>query len=187
MAIVTNSRISIISTGLLLLGEKPLTALNDNRYGATVGVGLFDLLFEDEIQSNTWRFAHTKKSLSRLVAEPLNQYKYSFLIPPDCLVPSHVWPRADYEIFGRHLWTNQSAVDLDYRFKPEIAEVPAYFALLLSYRLAYNMVNPVTEGAASKVEIMKRLYDVQRARAQFADAQGRPSKPIQDNPFTDVR
>lgn len=187
MSIVTNTQISIISTGLVLLGEKPLTSLTDNRYGATVGAQLFDLLYEDELQSNPWRFSHKKKSLTRLVAEPLNQYKYAFLLPPDCLIPSHVWPKADYEIFGNHLWTDQAAVDLDYRFKPEITAVPAYFALLLSYRLAANMVNPVTEGSAAKVEIMTKQYNVQRVRAQYADAQGRPSKPIQDNPFTQVR
>lgn len=186
-SIVTNTQISIISTSLILLGEKPLSSLNDNRYGATVGVGLFDLLFEDEVQSNPWRFAHKKKALSRLVNEPLNQFKYSFLLPADCLVPSHVWPRAVYEIFGNQLWTDQTAVDLDYRFKPEITSVPAYFALLLSYRLAFNMVNPITEGSAAKVEVMRILYNTQRARAQYADAQGRPSTPVQDNPFVDVR
>lgn len=187
MSIETLTKIRIISKALVLLGEKVCTSLSDPRYGVTVGAELFELYYEEEITSNPWRFATTKRALSRLVSTPQNQYRYAFQLPPDMLVPDHVWPRTDYEIFGTELHTDQPSVDLTYRFKPNVSAWPAYFSMLMVYRLAKDMVNPVTEGSAAKVQIMEGKYNLQRSRSQFADAQGRPAKPIQDNPFTDVR
>lgn len=187
MSIETQNKIRIISKALVLLGEKPCGSLSEPRYGVTVGAELFELYYEEEITSNPWRFATTKRALSRLNDVPLNQYKYAFQLPPDMLVPDHVWPRADYEIFGTQLHTDQPEVALTYRFKPNVTQWPAYFSMLMVYRLAKDMVNPVTEGSAAKVQIMEGKYNLQRGRSQYADAQGRPPKPIQDNPFVDVR
>lgn len=187
MSIETQSQIAILSKALILIGEKPLTSLSDPRYGATVGANLFEMYHEEEIQSNPWRFVTKKAALSRLVDEPVNQFKYVFQLPTDCLIPSHVWPKAQYEIFGTHIYTDQPAIDLDYRFKPNVSAWPAYFALLMTYKLAKDMVSPITEGSTAKVEIMERKYNVQRGRALYADAQGRPATPVQDNPFVDVR
>jgi hypothetical protein len=187
VAIESHSKISIISKALILLGEQPLNSLSDDRYGATVGANLFEIHFENELQGNPWRFASKKKALSRLNLEPLNQYRYVFQLPSDCLIVSHVYPRTDYEIFGAHLYANQSSVDLDYRFKPEVSALPSYFALYLAYALAKDMVNPITEGAATKVQVFTGKYNQQRSVALYADAQARPSKPIQDNPFVQVR
>lgn len=186
-SIETQTKIGVISRALILLGEKPCTSLSEQRYGVTVGGNLFELYYEDEITSNPWRFATKKRALSRLVDVPLNQFKYAFQLPPDMLVPSHVYPKGLYELFGDHLYTDQSEVELDYRFKPEVSKWPAYFALLMVYKLAKDMVNPVTEGSIAKVQIMESKYNIQRGRAQYADAQGRPATPVQDNPFTDVR
>lgn len=185
--IQTNSKIGLISNALILCGEKPLNSLSDNRYGATVGSGLFEALYESELQSNRWRFACTKRALNRLSDTPLNEWLYSYQLPSNMLLPIGVFPpRASYEIYADHLCTDQTSVDFEYMFKPEISEVPAYFALLLTYCLAKDMVKPITESD-NAVQIMTAKYNVQRGRAMFADAQGRPNRPLVDSPFTDVR
>lgn len=186
-AIETQSKLKLISNALVLLGENPAQSLTDDRYGVKVGVNLFEMLYENEIQTNSWRFATKKASLTQLVDVPVNQYRRAFQIPVDCLIPSHVWPRADYEIYGDRIYTDQSAVDLDYRYKPDVNRCPAYFALYFTYVLAHNMVNPVTEGSAAKIEQFGGFRNRQRDAALYADAQGRPSKPVQDSPFIDVR
>lgn len=186
MSIVTSTKIELISNALVLLGEKPLTSLDENRYGATVGAALFEHIYENELQSHPWRFSMKKASLSRLVAEPLNQYQYTFQMPVDCLLPRFVYPRTGYEIYGQHLYANQTSIDLDYQFKPGIDKIPAYFAMLMHYALARDMAEPIKEKQAS-IETFARKYILQRDRAQYADSQGRPASPIQHNPFTDVR
>lgn len=182
----TYAKIDLISKALILIGEQPLTSLSDNRYGATVGSNLFDLIFETELQSNRWRFACNKKSLSRLVATPLNEWQFAYQLPTDMLLPLGTFPRSNYEIYADRIYTNESVVELEYMFKPDLSKIPAYFNLLMTYALARVMVKPITESDTA-VQIMDKLYNVQRARAQYADAQGRPNKPVYDNPFTDGR
>lgn len=186
-AIVANSKIDLISKALVLCGEKPLTSLSDDRYGATVGSAMFDLLYENELQSNLWRFATTKDSLSQLVAAPLNKWQYAYQLPSDMLLPIGMYPiDLNYEIYAKHLYTDRSTVEMDYLFKPDVTEVPAYFATLMTFALAQHFIKPITESDTA-VEIMTAKYDKQRNIALWADAQGRPAKPVQHSPFTDNR
>jgi hypothetical protein len=187
MAIETNSKIDLISKGLILCGEAPLTSLSDNRYGATVGANLFENIYENELQSNRWRFAMNKKALSRLVSAPLNQWAYAYQLPSDMLLPVGVFPPdLSYEIYADHLYSDRTSVELDYMFKPEVTDCPAYFTKLLTYALAKDMIKSITESDDA-VQIMTKKYDMQRNVAMFADAQGRPAKPAFHSPFTDVR
>lgn len=185
-AIETQTKIKIISDALILVGEKPLQSLSDDRYGATVGSNLFERTYENELQSNPWRFSMKKAALSRLVVTPLNQYAYAYQIPADCLLVRHVYPRTYYEIFGDRIYTDATSVELDYQFKPDITAVPAYFSTLMVYALARDMVKPITESDTG-VKTFAAKYVMQRDRAMYADAQARPATPIQDSPFTDFR
>jgi len=187
MAIVTNSKIDLISDALILCGEKPLTSLSDNRYGATVGSNLFEIIYENELQSNRWRFACTKKALSRLVAAPLNQWSYAYQLPSDMLLPIGVYPPdLQYEIYADHLYSDRTSIELDYMFKPEVTDCPAYFTKLIVYALAKDMIKAITESD-NAVQIMTQKYNMQKGIAMYADAQGRPAKPVFDSPYTDVR
>lgn len=185
-SIETASKISIISKALVLCGETPLTSLSDPRYGATVGNQLFELFYEEEVQSGSWRFAHKKRALSRLTDTPLNQWQFIYQLPTDMLLPRGVYPSQPYEIYGDHLYTNATTVDLEYLFKPEISDLPAYFAMLMVYKLTANFIKPITESDMAWQAAVK-MYDRQRARAMYADAQGRPATRIVDSPFTDIR
>jgi hypothetical protein len=187
VAIETNSKIDLISKALILAGEKPLTSLNDNRYGATVGSNLFEIIYENELQAGRWRFAMNKKALSQLVATPLNQWAYAYQLPSDMLLPIGVYPvDLRYEIYADKLYSDRTSVELDYMFKPNITDCPAYFAKLMTYALAKDMIKAITESDVA-VEIMTKKYDQQRSIALYADAQGRPAKPAFHSPFTDVR
>lgn len=186
MSIETGTKIKIISDALILCGETPLNTLSDNRYGATVGSNLFEVIYEAELQSNRWRFASAKASLSRLVDVPLNEWQYAFQLPSDMLLPIGVYPRTSYEIYADHLYANQQTVEMDYLFKPAVSSLPAFFRLLMVYAMAKDMIKPISESDQAVV-IMTNKYNIQRNKAMFADSQGRPSRGIIDSPFTDVR
>ena len=183
MAIETPSKIGLISKALVLIGEKPASSLTEDRYGVTVGANLFEQIYENELQANRWRFAMTKAELSQLVDAPLNEWQYAYQIPAECLLPIGVYPPSQYEIYGDHIYTNAPTVELDYLFKPEVSEIPAYFALLMVYALAKDMVKPITESDQA-MQLFSQKYVMQRDKAMFADAQGRPNKPISYSPFT---
>ena len=184
--IQVNTKIGLISRALMLIGEKPAQSLDEDRYGVTVGAELFEIIYENELQSNRWRFSCKKEALSQLVDVPLNQWRYAYQLPTDLLLPLYVYPRVPYEIYGDHLYTDNSSVELDYVFKPEISQLPAYFCLLLAYALARDMVKTVTEDKDA-VQLLQKKYAMQRDRAMFADAQGRPPTTIDSSPFTELR
>ncbi len=187
MAIETNSKIDLISKALILCGEEPLVSLSDQRYGATVGANLFEMLYENELQSNRWRFASTKIALSKLAAAPLNQWQNAFQLPSDMLLPVGIYPPdLTYEIYGTHLYTNRSTVELDYMFKPVVTKCPAYFSTLMTFVLAQHMIKPITESDTA-VDVMAEKYRIQRGMALYADAQGRPSKATFSDPFVNNR
>lgn len=187
MAIETNSKIDLISKALILCGEKPLNSLSDERYGATVGSNLFEMLYENELQSNRWRFAMTKTSLSKLVAVPLNQWKNAFQLPPDMLLPIGIFPvDLNYEIYADRIYTDRETVELDYMFKPVVTSTPAYFATLMTFALAQHFIKPITESDTA-VKIMEKKYERQRGIALYADAQGRPAKATFSDPFVNIR
>jgi hypothetical protein len=186
VSIETQSKISLISKALVLCGEVPLNGLDDDRYGATVGGNLFELLYESELQSNRWRFAMKKGSLSQLAATPLNEYRYAYQLPADMLLLIGVYPRTNYEVYGDRIYSNNSSCEIEYMFKPGVDDCPAYFSLLMTYALARDMINPITESVDKQTK-MEAKYRMQRDRAMFADAQARPSRPVADSPFTSVR
>jgi hypothetical protein len=181
------SKVSLISTAAVLLGEKPIMSLSDNRFSATVGAAIFDTILTNELQTNRWRFSVNKKTLNQLTAAPLNEYQYAYQLPSDMILPIGTWPAMNYEIYGDQLYTNESRVDLEYQYQPPLQKMPAYFTLLLTYALAKDMVNPVTEGGNDKIEIFTKKYLMQRNLAQFADAQGRPNRTALYAPFLAVR
>lgn len=198
--IVTQTELSMLSAALVLCGEKPLNSLTDPRYGSAVGAALFDMVYEDELQSNRWRFACKKASLAQINATPPNEWMYAFQMPTDCLLPIGFYgtgPDRSYDIYGNVLYTNITSnpgpinsttplLTFDYLFKSDPSTVPSYFSLLVTLRLASYMIKPITESdtAASAMNVR---YNQQRARAQYADAQGRPNRPIQHNPFVMIR
>jgi hypothetical protein len=143
-AIETATEVKIIARALLLCQEHAIDSTNNERYGTEVGSNLFAVKYENEIQSNPWRFSMKLGALSRLNLTPLNKYKYVYQLPADCLLPRFVYPANDYEIYGDRLYSNQASVELDYQFKPDVSAVPAYFSLLMSYNLAVDMVTPLS-------------------------------------------
>lgn len=198
--IVTQTKLSMLSAALILTGEKPMNSLTDPRYGASVGAALFDMVYENELQSNRWRFACKKTQLAQVNNTPPNEWQYTFQLPTDMLLPIGFWgmgPDRSYEIYGNLIYTNVTSnpgpinssapmLTFDYMFKPDPSAVPSYFSLLVTYALAKDMIKPITESDTS-ASAMQTKYNLQRSKAMFMDAQGRPNRQIQHNPFVQVR
>lgn len=190
--IITQTKLSWISAALVLCGEKPMNSLTDPRYGASVGAALFDMVYENELQANRWRFACKKTQLSQINATPANEWQWAFALPTDMLLPIGFWgvgPDRSYEIYGNIIYTNMTSnpgsvnssvpiLTFDYMFKPDPSTVPSYFSLLVTYALAKDMIKPITESDTA-ASAMQTKYGIQRSRAMFADAQGRPNRPIE--------
>lgn len=198
--IVNQTKLSMLSAALILTGEKAMNSLTDPRYGASVGAALFDMVYENELQSNRWRFACKKAQLARVNTTPPNEWQHTYQLPTDMLLPIGLWgvgPDRSYEIYGNLIYTNLTSnpgpinsstpvLTFDYMYKPDPSTVPSYFSLLVTYALAKDMIKPITESDTS-ASAMQTKYNIQRNRALYADAQGRPNRQLQHSPFTQVR
>lgn len=187
----------MLSAALVLCGEKPMNSLTDPRYGAAVGAALFDMVYENELQSNRWRFACTKTTLSQVTEVPLNEWQYVYQLPPDMLTIVGIWgvgPDRVFEVYGNQIYTNITSnpgvtphtLTLDYTIKPDPATLPSYFSLLVTLALAQHMCKPITESDSARTKC-EQAYIRQRNTAMFIDASQRPNRPMQHQPFTQVR
>lgn len=181
------SQIDIISNALLLIGHTPISSLDpDQGAGATVGAALFDTTLEYMLATTYWRFSMKQQQLNRLTAEPLNNWQYAFQLPTDLVTLYRVDPRANYQIFGDLLYTNQTELAADYSFKPEATELPIYFVQAMQYKLAADFAIAITNDL-QKNQIYEVKYREEVKIAMGADAKNHPPVSIQDQPFTDVR
>ena len=196
--IVSQTLISCMSAALVLAGEKPLNSITDPRYGAQVVASLTDMIYENELQTNPWRFSCKKAALSQLNQTPVNEWQYAWQIPTDCLSVIGFWgvgPDRLYEIYGGNvLYTNISSgpsnrplsLILEYQFKPDPSTLPSYFTLLLTLAIAKHIVKPITESDSARTKC-EQAYNQQRSMAMFADARQRPNRPLQHRPFIQGR
>lgn len=195
--IVTQTMLSMLSTALVLIGEKPLNSLTDPRYGAQVGAAVFDMVYESELQSNRWRFCCKKGTLTQVNSTPLNEWQYVYQMPTDCLDFIGFWgvgPDKLYEIYGNQIYTNvtsnpgvtPASLTAEYKFKPDPATIPSYFSLLVTLALAKHMCKPITESDSARTKC-EQAYNQQRSLAMFIDSTSRPNRPMQHKPFIQVR
>jgi hypothetical protein len=182
------SKIEMINSGLVLVGDKPLNSLTEDRRAAVVANQLYDDIFEAEITKHRWGFARTVVELNQLATSPtVDAYRYAYQLPADYLTAVRVWPNHhDYKQYGNQLWTNQPKVELDYIRKVTEAELPAYFVRLMTYALARDMSVSIRDEV-DRFEAMDIRYKEEGRNARFQDSQSYPQDPIQDAPTTVVR
>ena len=162
------------------LGDAPASGSDDPRQVVQTMVEGFDRIYETLLQSNPWRFSMKKRAAQQLEFEPVNEYRYAFQIPTDCLMLRGVWPLlTDYEVYGDRIYTNTKPIDLEYQYKIEVGAIPAYFSTLLVCHLALAGARMATGKEGVVAEVKDRIKMVLPI-AQYADAQARPNKRIHD-------
>jgi hypothetical protein len=183
---MATTNIQICSNALILVGHGAIASFTDGGAGANTAAALYDTTYENLLSQYRWRFASAKKSLNRLVSAPLNEFEFAYQMPSNYIVSVGINPRVDFEIYEDKLYTNASAVDLDYIFKPDESKLPGYFQRLLELNLASIFAIPVTDNS-TKAEEYRKMYSDQLRAARNIDSQSRPANAIMDSPLVDAR
>lgn len=161
-----DTKLSICSDALVMLGESPLTSFS----GSDVGT-VCDRLYKDikvmTLAMYPWSFTINKVQLSRGTA-PINEYKYAYNLPTDTQRISGVRAvfnstqtgaqplQGGWEILGKTLITNQETIVIDYQFEPKEFDLPAYFIQLLKYMLTWHIAETVTDQI-TKAEYWRQI------------------------------
>ena len=117
----------------------------------------------------------------------MDTWSYAFQLPANFLLVQHVdTGNTDYEIYQDKVYTNQSTLVLDYLFKPDESELPAYFVKLMEYTFASMFAIPVTDSA-TKAEYFQTLTKDQLTKSKTIDSQATPPVEFQHSPLTEIR
>ena len=179
------ARVQLVSNALLLLGDRPIASLTEDTTGATLGSNLFENTYLSLLQSHRWRFATKRLSLSRLSAKPNTGYQYAYQMPSDFLYTIKTDAQS-FEVYGKELHSNTTSLDLDYIYRVNEDQVPAYFAKAVEFALANQFAVPIT-GDLKKADYYSKVYLNELKKAKHTDATQYPEVPVVSRPYIDVR
>jgi hypothetical protein len=199
-----DTKLSICSDALIMLGASPLSSFSDGTDEAQVADRLYDDVRDTLIMQYPYSWTVKKVKLARLADAPINEWKYKYALPGDILGnPKAVFitssaggrPARDFEIYSGGLYTNYEEVWVDYQFLPEAATFPPYFVRLLKTALAAEFAEPITDQITKADYFYNRAFgspseNMRGGLVRVAiniDGADRPPQTIEEFPLTDVR
>lgn len=187
---MASSQLAICNLALALIGDKRLASMTDVRLARITAEDQYEGAIRTALSRHSWRFADVKVTLSQLVTAPLNEFSYAYQIPADCCRVNRVYPDSNYEIYGDQIFSNQSALAMDYerrRPNPELeAIMPPHFERYAAHELVPLIVVVLTSDDAKQK--LAEQYRVQAlGECTSIDAQQRPNRTFRHSPFIDAR
>jgi len=183
-----SSKIDMINSALVLIGDKPLNSLTETRRAAVVAGQLYGSVFESELNRHRWGFARTLFTLNQLAGEPpLDEFRFRYQLPADLLVVIRTIPAEfNYMRYGYEIYSNMPELQIDYIRKVTEAELPSYFVRLMEYALARDFSVAIRDET-DRFQAMDFRYKEEARNARFQDSQEFPQQTIVDAPFVAVR
>jgi len=199
-----DTKLSICSEALIMLGAAPLSSFATGTDEAQVADRLYDDVRDTILMQYPFSWSIKKVKLARLASTPINEWKYTYALPGDILGnPKAVFnisavgaqPVRDFEIYNLGLYTNYEDVWIDYQFRPEPAVFPPYFVRLLKTALAAEFAEPVTDQLTKGDYYHQRAYGAPSENMRGGlmrvsiniDGADRPAQTIQEFPISDIR
>jgi hypothetical protein len=199
-----DTKLSICSDALIMLGANPLSSFTVGTDDAQVADRLYDDVRDTLLMQYPYSWSIKKVKLAQLVQTPINEWKYIYQLPGNLLGnPKAVFnvdavgarPQRDFEIYGDGLNTNYENVWIDYQYRPEPFEFPPYFVRLLKTALAAEFAEPVTDQITKADYFHNRAYGAPSENMRGGlvrvainiDGADRPAQQIQEFPISDVR
>jgi hypothetical protein len=199
-----DSKISICSSALNLLGEAAIASLTEDTDAARACAQLYDNRKWSLLSAYPWSFSKKKVQLARLVAAPVSRWRYQFQLPTDrvgdvfALFQTDAvgaWPITNFDVQGAMVLHDHTELWIDYQYNVLESNMPAYFVLLLEYALASDLAMPVTHEATMAEYWHVRAFgspSENNRGGQFRvatgiDGRGRPAPVIEATDLIDVR
>lgn len=199
-----DTKLSICSEALIMLGAAPLSSFATGTDEAQVADRLYDDIRDTILMQYPFSWSVKKVKLARLASTPINEWKYTYALPGDILGnPKAVFnvgavaaqPVRDFEIYNLGLFTNYEDVWIDYQFRPSEAIFPPYFVRLLKTALAAEFAEPVTDQITKGDYYHQKAYGAPAENMRGGlmrvainiDGSDRPAQTIQEFPISDIR
>lgn len=163
------SYIDVINAGLIKLGVKPITSINDPVDAARLAKLRYESIRQRCITEHTWNFARKRISLAPLSTTPIFGYTYQFQLPSDCLRIEDPGV-TEYSVEGRLILCHSATLDLLYFADVEDpTQWPPYFRELVASSVALEFAHALTQSAEMKAQLVAELQSVEN-KAKFRNA-----------------
>lgn len=199
-----DTKLSICSDALIMLGAAPLSSFGDGTDEAQVADRLYDDVRDTLLMQYPYSWTMRKKKLARLADPPINEWRYKYQLPGDMLGnPKAVFdidavgarPVRDFELYSSGVYTNLENVWIDYQYLPEPAEFPPYFVRLLKTALAAEFAEPITDQITKADYFHGKAYGAPSENMRGGlvrvsiniDGADQPPQSIQEFPISDIR
>ena len=150
-----DTKLSICSDALIMLGASPLSSFSEGTDSAQITDRLYDDIRDSTLGMYPWSFSFKKTKLNRTNNTPENEFKYEYQLPGDRINnvravfisgSSGARPvQYGWEILGDKLLSSQEQIFIDYQYPTPEGEMPTYFVQLLKYMMAWNIAETVTD------------------------------------------
>jgi len=190
---MATTKVKIISSAVALLGNAPVTTLNNANDLVNAAEQAYDLLLPSVLANNNWRFAVQIQQLSKTLEVPPQETLYSavYLLPAGYLKTIRVYPQNyGWEIFqSNKVYTNFNTTSpfyMEYVFQPDPSLLPSYFVSYFVYEIAaYLALSNAQKPEYFSVLEQRRVSAL--AMAAASDAQNRPNSSQVDFPVLSNR
>lgn len=203
---MVSSGIDIASQALGLLRANTISSFEDGSNEADIAKLYYNDFVEDIITRYPWSFLTKKRRLNQ-TTEPINEWKYSHIVPAEAL---RIWaiytsssvgapPINNYDIQApagaRRIFSNDEVLYGEYTVYNAESNWPAYFSHFAVHAFAALIAIPVTDDDNLAAQLKGLAWgspSENESGGKFAvatgiDAQQKPPELIADCPFVAAR
>lgn len=188
-----SNKIDLIANSLIILGEKPLSDLDDGSDVADIISNTYTPFKLDILANYEWTFTQKQAKLNKIVKTPVLRYTSVFQLPSDFLRIKNVYADSsgsitldDYSIKSDGLYCSEDEIFVEYSANVDEEEFPAYFGEYFSYAFATKINMPITESD-NKQSLLNSVLPDKMQRAKTSDAMQESNEFIQNFSIIDVR
>lgn len=192
------SEVEIINQGLVLIGDQPITARDDDNDRARVADLFFDDIRDAVLRAHPWGFSKIRVALALAAGSPAygsgeGGWDYHFTLPtdPKCLRVLRVaeaYPgQIPYSVEGRKLLCNESSMSILYIAQiTDTGVFDALFTDTLAARLAMAFAMALTKQK-TLVELAANVYKIKIEEARTVDGLESTKQAIYNSTLISVR
>jgi len=201
------SAVDIASQALGLLRADSINSFDEGTNEADIAKLFYDNFAKDILTRYPWSFATKKRLLVRDSTDPVNEFRYSHVVPSEAL---RVWalfdtdavgarPITDYDIQspsgGRRIFSNFDVLYADYTVYTDEANWPGYFVTFAFKAFAALIAKAVTDQDDLSERLRIAAWGSSNegeqggafASAMRMDSQQKPGETIFNSPLIDAR
>ena len=175
MTLVSQTKVSIISSAFSRIGMEPVSELTSQRVTQSGILQFYDQIRQARIEGFNWGFALREYSPAQLAtpaSDMTDMYQYGYQLPNECIHIIGLESGYEFGIAGSELFTDDSAPHILYAADIDAPNMTPGFCLALSIELASILAVSVSEDN-SKKDRYSMDAEKQWAIARFNDSKQR--------------